>query len=216
MLKQTLMAASIALLLAGPASADNGKKPMTMAPYRKPIPANPAPAKADAAHRDDRRDDDRDHDRGRGRDWNRGRDHDRDRGDDRRDWRSHDGRDDDWRGRNWRDDDWRGRGGWHDGWRRDYWRDDRHWRHYPPPSYRLDFGYRSGYELAWRDWLSYGRYDRYWRRSSFYGFGVGYTYHSGYEAGWRDAAFYYGRGYRPDYWAYDPRGGWYFSFHITG
>ena len=42
------------------------------------------------------------------------------------------------------------------------------------------------------------------------------AYRSGYEAGWRDAAYYYGRGYRPDYWAYDPHGGWYFSFRIGG
>jgi hypothetical protein len=95
-------------------------------------------------------------------------------------------------------------------------RDNRHWRYVPPSRYSLDFGYRSGYELAWRDWLNHGRHDRHWRRSSFYGFGVGYTYHSGYEAGWRDAAYYYGRGYRPDYWAYDPHGGWYFSFRIAG
>ena len=86
------------------------------------------------------------------------------------------------------------------------------WRHFPPSRYQLDFGYRSGYELAWRDWLNHGRNNRYWRRSSFYGYGIGYTYRSGYEAGWRDAALYYGRGYRPDYWSYDPRGGWFFSF----
>ena len=42
------------------------------------------------------------------------------------------------------------------------------------------------------------------------------THRAGYEAGWRDAAFYYGRGYRPDYWGYDPHGGWYFSFSIVG
>ena len=73
-----------------------------------------------------------------------------------------------------------------------------------PHRYSLDFGYRSGYELAWRDWLSHGRYNRHWRRDAFYGYGVGYTYRSGYEAGWRDAAFYYGRGYRPDYWSHRP------------
>jgi len=86
----------------------------------------------------------------------------------------------------------------------------------PPTRYSVDFGYRSGYELAWRDWQSYGRYNRYWRRQAFYGYGVGYSYRSGYEAGWRDAANYYGRGYRPDYWAFDPRGGWYFGFRIEG
>ena len=37
-----------------------------------------------------------------------------------------------------------------------------------------------------------------------------------YDAGWRDAADYYGRGYRPDYWSYDPQGGWYFGLHISG
>ena len=39
--------------------------------------------------------------------------------------------------------------------------------------YGVDFGYRSGYELAWRDWQNYGRYNRNWRRQAFYGFGVG-------------------------------------------
>ena len=58
----------------------------------------------------------------------------------------------------------------------------------PPYRYSVDFGYRSGYELAWRDWLNYGRHDRYWRRNAYYGYGVGHTYRSGYEAGWRDAA----------------------------
>ena len=86
----------------------------------------------------------------------------------------------------------------------------------PPYRYSVDFGYRSGYELAWRDWLSHGRYDRYWRRSAFYGYGVGHTYRAGYEAGWRDAALYYGRGYRPDYWSYDSSGGWYFGFSHHG
>ncbi len=108
------------------------------------------------------------------------------------------------------DDEWR-----NDGWRH-RWHDNRHWRHFPPSHYQLDFGYRSGYELAWRDWLSHGRYNRYWRRNSFHGYGVGHTYRSGYEAGWRDAALYYGRGYRPDYWAYDPRDGWFFGFRVEG
>ena len=79
----------------------------------------------------------------------------------------------------------------------------------PPYRYGVDFGYRSGYELAWRDWLNHGRHDRYWRRSAFYGYGSGYTYRAGYEAGWRDAALYYSRGYRPNYWSYDSSGGWY-------
>jgi hypothetical protein len=187
---------------------------------------------------------DRDHDRGRdrGHDRDRDRDHDRDRDRDR-DWdRDHDRDRDDWRGhdrdhdrdaywRNWRDydrrrdDDWRRRG-WHyhggrdDGWRYYRGHDHRHWRYVPPYRYSLDFGYRSGYELAWRDWLNHGRYDRYWRRTAFYGYGYGYgsgySYRAGYDAGWRDAAIYYSRGYRPNYWSHDPYGGWYFSFSISG
>jgi hypothetical protein len=154
-----------------------------------------------------------------------GRDHDwRDR-DDNHDGRNHGWRDDDrnhdWRDRDWRrDDDWRRRGWRYQGWRNDGWRyyrgnDNRHWRYVPPYRFTLDRGYRSGYELAWRDWLAYGRYNRYWRRPGL-GYGASVGYGSGYEAGWRDAAMYYGRGYRPDYWAYDPQGGWYFSFRIEG
>jgi hypothetical protein len=172
-------------------------------------------------HRDDDRRDDHDW-RDRDRDW-RDRDHDRDR-----DWRDrdhdrdHDWRRDEWRDRDWRrDDGWRRRGWIYNGWRNDGWRyyrfnDNRHWRYVPPYRYSLDQGYRSGYELAWRDWLDRGRYDRYWHRSAFFGFGIGSLYRSGYEAGWRDAAYYYDRGYRPDYWGYDPQGGWFFSFRIEG
>ena len=86
----------------------------------------------------------------------------------------------------------------------------------PPHRYSIDFGYRSGYELAWRDWLNHGRHDRYWRRNAFYGYGSGHAYRTGYEAGWRDAAIYYSRGYRPNYWSYDSHGGWFFGFSISG
>lgn len=254
MLKQTLIAASLAVLLAGPAAAadqarraraDSDKEP-TAAIHKQPAkavpgkqpaaasrqpPAKPAPATFSAPpdkgkrgadwnheprypHEASRRDDhDREHDRGHDRGDVR---HDRDwRDDDRR--HGHDRDRNDWR----RDDDWR-RQGWHyhgggnDGWR--YYRgyDNRHWRCVPPYRYSLDFGYRSGYELAWRDWMYYGRYDRYWRRGAYYGYGVGLSYHAGYDAGWRDAMYYFGLGYRPDYWSYDPHGGWYFSFRIQG
>jgi hypothetical protein len=263
MLKQTLWAASLAVLLAGPAFAGApGKRDQdgVAAQVNRANPKSP-PAKSDKArkmdarreplhdmermpvavrdlrdnkprevdlrrdyrwHRDeDRRDpprdlpdrvwravDHRDNDR----DW-RDRDHDRDH-----DWRDHD-RDHDWRSHDWRrDDDWRRRGWAYNGWRNDGWRyyrfhDNRHWRYCPPYRFSLDSGYRSGYELAWRDWMSRGRY---WRRSAFFGNGVGSLYRSGYEAGWRDAALYYDRGYRPDYWSYDPQGGWYFGFRIEG
>jgi hypothetical protein len=237
MLRQILTAASLALLLAGPATADTDPRRGKAVAEREPAQASRQRSTAHAvlaAHGEDRdgdrdrgRDRERGHDRGpdRGHDGDRNRDDYRGRGhggDDGRgrdrdhDWRGHDGRDNDWR----RDDDWR-RGGWnHDGGRDDGWRyyrgsDSRHWRYVPPVRYSFDFGYRSGYELAWRDWLAYGRYDRYWRRTG-YGFGAGYGYGPGYEAGWRDAAFYYGRGYRPDYWTYDPQGGWFFSFRIEG
>jgi hypothetical protein len=233
MLKHTLIAASLATLLAGPATASDDPKRVKAIPAKPPAaaihkqPAKAAPAaftvrpdkdkRKDDWH-DDRGDDDgdwRDHDL-HDRDWN---DHDRND----RDWRDddrHHGHDwdrDDWR----RDDDWRRRG-WHyhgwrnDGWRYYRWHDNRHWRYVPPYRYSLDFGYRSGYELAWRDWLRYGLYDRHWRRSAFYGYGVGNSYRAGYDAGWRDAAYYYGRGYRPDYWSYDPQGGWFFGFRIDG
>ncbi len=185
MLKQVLTAASLTLLLAGPASADN-----------------------DPRHGHDRGDHGERGDRG-----DRGRDDDRDHD---RDWRGHDGHGHDSR----RDDDWRRHGWTYSGGRNDGWRyyrghDNRHWRYVPPSRYRFDFGYRSGYELAWRDWLAYGRYNRSWRRPG-YGYGASAGYSPGYEAGWRDAAYYYGRGYRPDSWAYDPQGGWFFGFRIEG
>lgn len=224
MLKQVLTAASLAVLLAGSAAAATPHDKPTVAPkpstftVRKDRHA-PPPDRGRGSDRDrDHRGGDRgDHDRDRRGDHDRDRRGDHDRGHDNRrdDWRGHDGRrDHDWR----RDDDWRRRGwvyqgGRHDGWRYYRGRDNRHWRYVPPPRYTLDFGYRSGYELAWRDWLAYGRYDRYWRRP---GYGVSFGYRSGYEAGWRDAAYYYQRGYRPDYWAYDPSGGWFFSFRIEG
>ena len=144
-------------------------------------------------------DDDDDRRRGDGRDDRYDRRYD-DRDHDRHDRRRHDRRDDDRRhGHDWRDD------------RR--WHRDRDWRHVPPAHYRLSFGYRSGYELAWRDWQRYGRHDRRWRRNSYrsdFGFRIGY------DAGWRDAARYYGRGYRPRYWERDPHGSWYFGFRIDG
>jgi hypothetical protein len=273
MLKQTLLAASLALLLTGQAYAGDPGKRGHDAPAASTVRADPEspPAKAD----DDRKRKD-DRDRGKGhepdrsgirdraqdqtrkaapvvvRDWGDNnpreidsrhddwRDRDRDdrrdlagrvwravdhRDDDGRrdhDWRDRDWRDNDWRDHDWRrDDDWRRRGWFYNGLRNDGWRyyrshDNRHWRYCPPYRYSLDYGYRSGYERAWRDWLNYGRYDRYWRRGSFFGFGVGSLYRSGYDAGWRDAAYYYDRGYRPDYWGYDQQGGWYFSFRIEG
>jgi hypothetical protein len=95
------------------------------------------------------------------------------------------------------------------------WGRDRGRRHVPPARYRADFGYRSAYEQAWSDWLRYGRHDRNWRRyPSRYRIDLGYR--SGYDSGWRDAARYYGHGYRPGRWLHDPRGGWYFGFHIVG
>lgn len=209
MLKQMLTAASLAVLLAGSAHA-----------AEDPRRGKATLERAEAKRHDRDRDRNRDHDERpvrdrRDNDWQ---DHGRnDRG---RGWRDddrhHDGRDRDWR----RDDDWRRRGWAYQGWRNDGWRyyrghDSRHWRYVPPYRYTFDFGYRSGYELAWRDWLAYGRHDRYWRRPG-YGYGGSYGYRSGYDAGWRDAAFYYSRGYRPDYWAYDPQGGWFFSFRIEG
>jgi hypothetical protein len=150
----------------------------------------------------------------------RGRDRDRD---DRREHRD-DRRDDDWR-RGDRDRDyWHERVRRHDDVRHDKRRYDkkrydhrgyeRHRRHLPPARYRADYGYRSGYDLAWRDWVRYGRHDRRWRRS--YWNGSNHGYRSGYEAGWRDAARYYGAGYRPRYWARDPRGGWFFGFNLDG
>ena len=235
MYKQILTAAWLALCLAGPAAAENDRERGGVARKAQQLQAKASEQRRDHDRgRDQDRGDDRGRDHGRGDD--RRRDHDRDRDEDRHDWRGHD-RDDrrnDWSGhdrddieRDWRDhdrrrdDDWRRRGWQYEGWRNDGWRyyrghDHRHWRYVPPYRYSLDFGYRSGYELAWRDWLNHGRYDRYWSRNAFYGYGSGYTYRAGYEAGWRDAALYYGRGYRPNYWSHDPYGGWYFSFSISG
>ena len=97
MFRKSLMAASLALLLAGPAIADDDKQRGTYVPERRGS--------------NDNRHDDRD----------RGRGHDR-RDDDRNDWRGHDRHDNDrndWRGNDWRRDDW----GRHDGgWRNDGWR----------------------------------------------------------------------------------------------
>lgn len=149
-------------------------------------------------------DDDGDRDR-RDRGNERGDRHDR-RDDDRRDYRSHD-RDDN----HWRRDDWR-----NDGWRHNGWNNNRNWHYLPPVRYRADFGYRSGYELAWRDWTRYGRHDNRWRRAPSTWYRADFGYRSGYEEGWRDAARYYGAGYRPRYWAQDPRDGWFFSFGFEG
>lgn len=248
MMRQILIAASLALLTAGAANAaeasrrdkadaerETSELTRKKAPPPAPRPVRTEPDRADPRNHggpDRNRDRDRDNrprnDRDHRDDVRPGRDT-RDTGwrDDGHDGRGHGWRDDDrdrdWRDHDWRrDDDWRRRGWVYQGWRNDGWRyyrghDHRHWRYVPPYRYTFDFGYRSGYELAWRDWLAYGRYDRYWRRPG-YGYGGGYGYSAGYEAGWRDAAFYYARGYRPDYWAYDPQGGWYFSFgfHVTG
>ena len=193
MYKQILTAVSLAVCLAGPAAAANDRQRGKVFPERQPIAAKAPEKRADV-------------------DRDRGRDRDDDRDDIYRNWRDHDRRrDDDWRRRGWHYD-----GGRNDGWRYYRGHDHRHWRYVPPYRYGVDFGYRSGYELAWRDWLNHGRYDRYWRRSSFYGYGSGYTYRAGYEAGWRDAALYYSRGYRPNYWSYDSSGGWYFGFSIPG
>ena len=207
MLKRIITATSLVLLLAGPAGADSDKSKARTVHKRPPAALKFDNTSKYRSHDDRGRGHDRDHDR---RDWRDDDRHDRDWR--RDDWRDHDWRrDDDWRRRGWHDNGWRS-----DGWRHYRWHDNRHWRYVPPYRYGLDFGYRSGYELAWRDWLSHGRFNRHWRRSSFYGYGVGNVYRSGYAAGWRDAALYYGRGYRPSYWAYDPHGGWYFSFSIAG
>jgi len=238
MLKQTLMAASLALLLAGPALAgDPGKRDEdSVAGMVNRVNSKDAPAKPDKNRKKDEHQasvqnlermpmpvrDKRDN---LPREVNLRRDELRDRRETPRDvpdrvWRAVDHRDNDWRDRDWRrDDDWRRRGWVYNGWRNDGWRyyrfnDNRHWRYCPPYRYSFDNGYRSGYELAWRDWLNYGRYNRYWQRNAFFGYGGGSPYRSGYDAGWRDAAIYYDRGYRPDYWGYDPQGGWYFSFRI--
>lgn len=203
----SLAAASLAVLLAGPATAAVDVRRAKAVPHKEAAaavreqPARPQRStftvRPDHRKRDDARKSDRREDRREDRrhDWDR---------DDRR-------RDDDWRRSGWQ---YQGRH--HDGWRYYRGHDHRHWRHLPPHRYSVDHGYRSGYELAWRDWLHHGRHDRRWRRSAFHGYGPGHSYRSGYEAGWRDAAYYYGRGYRPDYWSYDPLGGWFFGFRIGG
>lgn len=197
MFKTTLTTALLAMLLAGPAFADDDDR---------------RGRGDDRDDRYDRRHDDRNDDRS---------DRRHDRRDDRRDHRRDDRRDDrryDGRGgdRYWHDDvrryfyDGRDRRDWRD-YRRDY--RGRDWRYVPPVRWSASFGYRSGYEAAWDDWQRYGRYDRKWRRHSFRG---DHGFRAGYEAGWRDAARYYGHGYRPRSWARDPRGSWYFGFHIDG
>ena len=170
MIRTTLTAAALAMLLVSPAWADDDQERGVNDRYEHRY------------DRDGRRDDDR-------------RRHD--------DWRDHD---------NWR----------RDGWRYDRGRDDNNWsrgrdrRYAPPDRYRADYGYRYGYELAWRDWDRHGRHDRRWHRrpESRYRFDFGYL--SGYEAGWRDAEYYFGYGYRPRYWSRDPYGSCFFSFSLSG
>lgn len=195
MIKSTLTAATLALLLAGPAFADdddgrrggNDRDRGDSNGYR---------------HDDDRRHDDkwRFDDKGkRKKDWR--------RDDDRR----HDGRDYD---RHRYDDRDYGRRGYDDDWRYDGRNDDRYRRHVPPSRYRADYGYRSAYELAWSDWARYGRHDRRWNRSIPKRYRGDQGYRAGYEAGWRDAARNYNSGYRPNSWSRDPRGNWFYGFRI--
>ncbi len=112
------------------------------------------------------------------------------------------------------DDDWRDVVQRYDG-RDDYGRHYDHGRkhrrgwHTPPARYRADYGYRSAYELAWRDWARHGRHHRNRQHASWRGYSRGYR--SGYDDGWRDAARYYGRGYRPRDWRRDAGGSWYFD-----
>ncbi|HXV40138.1 MAG TPA: hypothetical protein VD701_04145 [Steroidobacteraceae bacterium] len=201
MFKTTLTAAMLAMLLAGPAFADDDDDRRGRG--------------GDRDDRYDRRHDDRDDDRSDRRDDRRD-DRRHDRRDDRRDDRRFDGRNDRRNDGYWHDDvrryfrDGRDRRDWRDH-RRDY--RGRDWRYLPPVRWSASFGYRAGYEAAWDDWGRYGRYDRKWRRHSFRG---DHGFRAGYEAGWRDAARYYGHGYRPRSWDRDPRGGWYFGFHIDG
>jgi hypothetical protein len=233
MFKHTLTAAALAMLLAGPAFADNDKDRRGDERYDHRADSDHDKGKSKNKNKDKGITQYRPDDRGRDdNDWNRGRgnrDEDRRRDDDQRYDRdrrydydpryNNDRRYDN----NWRyDNDWSRFDRWRrDGWRHDRGRDDnfwnrgRDWRYVPPIRYRADFGYRSGYELAWRDWDRYGRYNRHWRRrpDRFY---LDFGYQAGYEAGWRDASRYFGYGYRPRYWANDPHGGWYFGFHIDG
>jgi hypothetical protein len=212
MLKSTLTAAALVLLLAGPAIADHDDDRRW----------------GDDRDRYDHRDDDREHDRDRNRGNGRGngngnghayghdRDRDHDRGRDDNDWNR--GRDDnDWNRRR-HDNDWNRYDRWrHDGWRYEhgnddyFWRRGNDWRFVPPARYRSDHGYRSGYEMAWRDFDRYGRNDRSWRRRAHQSrLSLGYL--KGYDAGWRDAQRYYRVGYRPRYWLQDPFGSWFFGF----
>jgi len=200
MFKTTLTAATLAMLLAGPAFADDDD-------HRG--------RGDDRGDGYDRRHDDRDDDRFDRRDDRRD-DRRHDRRDDRRDDRRHDRRDDRRNDGYWHDDvrryyyDGRDHRDWRDYRRGNHYRD---WRYVPPSRWSISFGYRSGYEAAWDDWGRYGRYDRKWRRHSFRN---DHGFRAGYEAGWRDASRYYGHGYRPRYWARDPRGSWYFGFQIDG
>ena len=107
MIKSTLVAATLATLLAGSALADDKSKRDGDDRFR-----------GQQTYRyDDRHDDDRDDDHR--------------RYDDRRyDHRRHDDR-----------------------------RYDHRWRHFPPPYYRGNHGYRAGYESGWRDASRYCRAD---------------------------------------------------------
>lgn len=194
MIRYTLAAAALATLLTSSAIADDG-------PKRGDDDRNRSDFQT--YRKNDRRDD------------NRGND---DRRDDRRrddDSQRHDG----WRPydnvrqyENWRRDGWRYDRGRDD----NYWRRGRDWRYAPPVRYRADYGYRYGYELAWRDWDRYGRNDRRWHRRPESRYRFDYGYLSGYDAGWRDAGQYFGYGYRPRYWSRDPYGSWFFSFSLSG
>lgn len=204
MIRTTLTAAALAMLLVSPAWADDDQDRGVNDRYEHRYDRNDRNDR-----KDDRQDDSRD-DR-----WRDDNDSNRGRTDDDRDGR----RDDDRR----RHDDWRDHDNWRrDGWRYDRGRDDNNWsrgrdrRYAPPDRYRADYGYRYGYELAWRDWDRHGRHDRRWHRrpESRYRFDFGYL--SGYEAGWRDAEYYFGYGYRPSYWSRDPYGSWFFSFSLSG
>lgn len=172
-IKSTLTAATLALLLAGPAFADDD--------------GHRGGRDRDRGQRHSfQRDDDRRHD---------GRDDDRRRHNDdwrRDDDRRHDGRDSD---RRRHDDEWRHDGRHNDRFRRHvppsryradfgyrsayelawsdwarYGRHDRRWHRSPPTRYRFDFGYRSGYESGWRDASRYygsGYRPRYWSRDPY-------------------------------------------------
>lgn len=152
MIKSTLTAATLAMLLAGPALADDND-------HRR--------RGDDRDDRYDHRYDDRRHDGDRNRRYDRDRDYRYDRDHDRRrfDGRRHDYRD--WgRDRGWRHvppSRYRAHYGyrsayeqaWSD-WGR-YGRYDRDWRRYPS-RYRIDIAYRSGYDAGWRDAARYFGY----------------------------------------------------------